>query len=247
MQWFYADGDTQMGPVAEPEFEALVQTGKISAETRVWRDGMEDWVRYGDVPVNGERAAQAVAAEPAVETHRCAECGTVYPSTEMIAFEHVWVCGRCKPRFVQKLREGIVPAAPMNYAGFWIRVCAYMIDGVIRFIIAFCLQIIIVAAMAAGGAARVAGGFASLTQLFIGIGYETFFNGHFGATPGKMALRLKIVRSDGRPISYALAFGRYFAKIINLFTLFIGYMMVGWDSQKRGLHDMICDTRVIHQ
>jgi uncharacterized RDD family membrane protein YckC len=41
------------------------------------------------------------------------------------------------------------------------------------------------------------------------------------------------------------AFGRYFAKILSAIILGIGYIMVGFDSEKRGLHDMICDTRVI--
>jgi uncharacterized RDD family membrane protein YckC len=67
----------------------------------------------------------------------------------------------------------------------------------------------------------------------------------YGATPGKMALGLKIVRPDGGPISAGRAVGRYFAEILSALTLMIGYMMAGWDSEKRALHDRIADTRVI--
>jgi uncharacterized RDD family membrane protein YckC len=42
------------------------------------------------------------------------------------------------------------------------------------------------------------------------------------------------------------AAGRYLAFLINGFTLFIGFIMAGFDDQKRALHDRICDTRVIH-
>jgi uncharacterized RDD family membrane protein YckC len=60
-----------------------------------------------------------------------------------------------------------------------------------------------------------------------------------------MALGLKVVRAGGAPVSLGRAFGRYFAKLLNNFTLMIGYIIAAFDSQKRGLHDMICDTRVL--
>jgi uncharacterized RDD family membrane protein YckC len=54
-----------------------------------------------------------------------------------------------------------------------------------------------------------------------------------------------VVRPDGRPVDLGRAFGRYFAKILSAFILLIGYIIAGFDSEKRALHDMICDTRVI--
>jgi uncharacterized RDD family membrane protein YckC len=60
-----------------------------------------------------------------------------------------------------------------------------------------------------------------------------------------MAMGLKVVRADGSPVSIGLAFGRYFAKMLSGFILLIGYIMAAFDAQKRALHDMICDTRVI--
>jgi uncharacterized RDD family membrane protein YckC len=75
--------------------------------------------------------------------------------------------------------------------------------------------------------------------------YETFFVARLGATPGKMALGLKVVRPDGGPVGLGRAFGRYFAKFLSMIILGIGYIMVGFDSEKRGLHDMICGTRVV--
>jgi len=46
-------------------------------------------------------------------------------------------------------------------------------------------------------------------------------------------------------VSYGRAAGRYFAKMLSGIIMGIGYIMAGFDSQKRALHDMICDTRVI--
>jgi uncharacterized RDD family membrane protein YckC len=88
-------------------------------------------------------------------------------------------------------------------------------------------------------------GIETLIGMAIGATYEGVFVSRFGATPGKMALELKVVRPDGGPISLGRAIGRYFAKIVSWMILAIGFIMAGFDSQKRALHDMICDTRVV--
>jgi uncharacterized RDD family membrane protein YckC len=64
-----------------------------------------------------------------------------------------------------------------------------------------------------------------------------------------MAARLLIVNPDGSKVSYAKALGRFFASeyVVAIFTLCIGYLMVAWDPEKRGLHDRICNTRVIRK
>jgi uncharacterized RDD family membrane protein YckC len=67
----------------------------------------------------------------------------------------------------------------------------------------------------------------------------------YSATPGKMALGIVVQRMDGSPLSLGRSIGRYFAKIVSAITLYIGYLMVAFTSDKRGLHDMIADTRVV--
>jgi uncharacterized RDD family membrane protein YckC len=84
-----------------------------------------------------------------------------------------------------------------------------------------------------------------LIQFAINISYEVGFLGRFGATPGKMACKLKVVTSSGAPISYGRALGRYFASLLSGLILFIGYIMAAFYDEKRALHDRICDTRVI--
>jgi uncharacterized RDD family membrane protein YckC len=54
-----------------------------------------------------------------------------------------------------------------------------------------------------------------------------------------------VVRPNGGPIDLPRAVGRYFAKILSGIILLIGYIMAGFDGEKRALHDMICDTRVV--
>jgi uncharacterized RDD family membrane protein YckC len=69
--------------------------------------------------------------------------------------------------------------------------------------------------------------------------------GKYGATLGKMACKIKVVTPDGGRVTYLRAFGRYFAKLLSAMICFIGYIMAGFDDEKRALHDRICDTRVV--
>src|ERR1700682_4581306 len=125
MDWFYADGGRQSGPVDEAGLARLVAAGTIRPETLVWRAGLANWQPYQTV---------AAPAPPAMQTPGgvayCSECGKPYPGDELAAFGSVLVCGLCKPTYTQKLREGVV-STPMRYAGFWLRFLAVFLDGII--------------------------------------------------------------------------------------------------------------------
>jgi uncharacterized RDD family membrane protein YckC len=82
-------------------------------------------------------------------------------------------------------------------------------------------------------------------NLTTGVLYYWFFLSHYSATPGKMALGLKVIRPDGSPLTGGRIVGRYFAEMLSGMILAIGYIMAGFDDERRALHDRICDTRVI--
>ena len=137
----------------------------------------------------------------------------------------------------------------MDYAGFWIRFAALLLDGIIQGII----NVIIVAPLgilmaASAGQPESMVSIAPLITLFqyaLPAAYDSWFVGRYGATPGKMACKLKVVEADGGQVSYLRALGRHFAKYISWLILFIGFIMAAFDDEKRTLHDRICDTRVI--
>jgi uncharacterized RDD family membrane protein YckC len=201
---------------------------------------------------------------PPTELRYCSECGRPSNPDELARFGDHLVCPYCKNAYAQKLREGVAPAGYVQYGGFWLRFLAVIIDGIIMAIPMGILQALVLGALGMSmanmapnpnpspeEAMRMLGplfgvmGLSALLGMAIGCAYETFFVAQFAATPGKMALGLKVVRADGSKVGAGRAVGRYFAKLVSAMTLYIGYIMAGFDGQKRGLHDMICDTRVI--
>jgi uncharacterized RDD family membrane protein YckC len=174
---------------------------------------------------------------------QCSICNNEYPEDEVVKFDNHIICAACKPIFLQKLREGIpVTAADLDYGGFWIRFVAKVIDGIVEGGISIAITLII------GLMTQFFGNKMSVFYLIsypIAIVYVTYFVGAYGATPGKMALGLKVVRPDGERVSYLRAFARYWAELLSGLILAIGYIIAAFDGQKRALHDHICDTRVV--
>jgi uncharacterized RDD family membrane protein YckC len=82
-------------------------------------------------------------------------------------------------------------------------------------------------------------------SIAVAASYEAVLIAKYAATPGKMALGLNVIRSDGTPIHMGRSFGRHFSKMVSGLILGIGYIMIAFDGEKRGLHDMIVDTRVV--
>jgi len=257
MDWYYIDGGQQAGPVDDTQLEALAHDGKILSDTLVWREGMDNWQMYGEVnaPGTGPLAAPplVVTAAPALAPGQavCAECGGVFNAQDMIPYGGVHVCAGCKPVFMQKLAEGAtVKTGTFNYAGFWIRFGAKFLDNLILGVI-FLTPFFYFGFKAAGQ--QQFGKFQVLQLLFefvylaAIVGYQIFFLGKYGATLGKMACGLRVVTADGGKIGYGRATGRAFAEMLSGMICYIGYLMVAFDSQKRGLHDHICNTRVVYK
>ncbi len=69
-----------------------------------------------------------------------------------------------------------------------------------------------------------------------------------GATPGKKFVHIKIVDAETfGEIDNKQAITRSFGYIISTFTLLIGFLMVAFRKDKRGLHDLLARTAVIYE
>jgi uncharacterized RDD family membrane protein YckC len=176
------------------------------------------------------------------------ECHGIFAVDDMIRHGNAYVCGDCKPKFLQKLAEGAALPGTFRYAGFWRRFLAYFIDAIILSVVNFAVMLAVIIPLVVNAQDPEDLGTIYLLYfvlLAIGIAYETVLIGKYGATVGKMVCQLEVVTADGKSPSYILAFVRYFAKMLSSLIILIGYIMAAFDPEKRALHDRICNTRVV--
>jgi uncharacterized RDD family membrane protein YckC len=250
MSWYYADNNQRIGPVDDAAFRALVAEGKITGETLVWREGMANWIPYSQservtsVATAGVTSGTGMVPPGSAGAAPCVECGRTFPVDEMVSYEGRYICPQCKPLFFQKVKEGALVPGSHNYAGFWIRFLAYILDVIIMQVFLYLFGMVLGLTMGDSSAVQI---IATVFSFVAMLTYEVVFLGKYGATPGKMALKLKVIRADGLPMSYGLAAGRYLGKILSGMLLLIGFIIAAFDEQKRALHDRICDTRVVRE
>jgi uncharacterized RDD family membrane protein YckC len=161
---------------------------------------------------------------------------------------------------------GLGAILPSPYAGFWLRAVAHLIDDVILAIGIGILFLIGVAIIGVGSLRPMfenANGEnpevpAAVISLLIFVGLAAVMlawiynaameSSRHQGTLGKMALGLIVTDLQGRPITFAHASGRYFAKIISgLIPFGIGYAMAGFTEKKQALHDMIASCLVLRR
>ena len=183
----------------------------------------------------------------------CSQCGREFAQSDLVQIAGNWVCGQCKPAFLSRVVAGDGSATSRwHYGGFWIRFLAVFIDGLIMDAIYIPLFVVVgtsafrTAATAPGSRSGAILAFEFL-PLLVAFLYEVTMVRYFGATLGKMSAGVKVVRTDGGGISWGISIARYFMKMVSGIILMIGYVMAGFDGEKRALHDRVCDTRVVYK
>jgi uncharacterized RDD family membrane protein YckC len=264
MNWYYVNQGKQAGPVDDAQLAELRRTGVVQADTLIWREGMANWEPYSTAFVEPQPVGEGVAtssqtpAFPATTVAEapqavCSECGRMFAKDSMIRYGTVHVCANCKPVFMQKLAEGArINTGALNYAGFWIRFAAYFLDQILLSVVSLGMGFVagLIMGVAFGNeptAIIILQIVLFVIQMGIAISYEVILTTKYGATLGKMACKLAVVTPDGGPITYGRSFGRFFSKIVSSLTCLIGYIMAGFDEEKRSLHDRMCNTRVVYK
>jgi uncharacterized RDD family membrane protein YckC len=153
------------------------------------------------------------------------------------------------------------------YAGFWLRLVAFLIDGFVTGILFVALLIPLFILTGAGAAiSRISSGedISDEAGAFLAFGFIVGFLGitlgvrwlyyafsessSWQATLGKKMLNLTVTDMDGQPISFARASGRYFSKFItHLVPLAIGFILAGFTEKKQAIHDMIASCLVLRK
>ena len=180
-----------------------------------------------DEAARTEKVTQAIAERP---TNASASSAGACPSCGRLAGHGARFCGFCR----YELRALAPGEGDLVYAGFWIRFLAALIDGAILFVVNVVLASLIPDPVSA-----------FFAQVFLNATYTIGFWIGQGATPGKMAVGIKVVMANGLPIEFGAACLRYVGYIACALTLGIGYLMIAFTAEKRGLHDNMAGTVVI--
>ena len=137
-------------------------------------------------------------------------------------------------------------------AGFFIRLAAYLIDSLLAGGIIAMINIPLWFVKLLASDSVVFSNILFDYDIFDIINY-CLFSAYFiimtytcGRTVGKMLMRIRVVSVN----SQDLTFGRvFFREVIGKYLsgiLYLGYILVGIDSEKRGIHDIVADTRVVY-
>ena len=134
----------------------------------------------------------------------------------------------------------------IEYAGFWIRAAAVLIDTIIlSFVMAVPLTLIYGANYWESDA-PVQGFWDFIFTWVLPLVATIWFWLRYCATPGKIIFKLSIVDANTfGPISISQAVGRYFAYILSALPFFLGYFWVAFDNKKQSWHDRLASTVVI--
>ncbi len=135
----------------------------------------------------------------------------------------------------------------MEYAGFWIRVGAALIDSVLVFAIVFPLLIAIYGWSYLSDSTGFFAGPADflISCVLPAVAVIAFWLSR-QATPGKMVLSLRVVDAKtGDTLSVGQSIGRYLGYYVSMIPLCLGLIWVAFDSRKQGWHDKLAGTVVI--
>lgn len=139
------------------------------------------------------------------------------------------------------------------YAGFFVRLAAYLIDSLVvgAALLFFRIPMWVIYFMDSNNIfvkpVLFVFGPCDILLYLLGALYFILMTYYAGATLGKKALNIKVISADEDKLTlitviYRETIGKYLSGVI----MCIGYILIGVDKEKRALHDTLCDTRVIY-
>jgi uncharacterized RDD family membrane protein YckC len=193
----------------------------------------------------------------------CSKCGAAMADGASFCS----ACGQAFSRAAAPPYAGVPAAAPrVEYAGFWLRFLAYLIDSVVM---SLGVVLVLIPLIFLTGLGALLGQFHPGEELgdagvFLLVGLIFLFatvslavtwlyhalmeSSEWQATVGKKALGLVVTDMAGQRIGFGRATGRHFGKIItNMIPVFIGYIMAAFTERKQALHDMIAGCLVLRR
>lgn len=183
----------------------------------------------------------------------CSRCAKPFCGDCLIELRGNRFCATCKAEAVKDLQSG-VSGTELRLATRLQRFAALLLDGVIQGVLFLPLFFLFGMANLQSGAAMGADGQAGamgmqivfqIIQFVVVIGYEGLFLQFKGATPGKMALGLRVVGPDGEPLTPGQAWIRPLIRNLTAACFLIDYLVSFFRKDMCCVHDLAARTRVI--
>ena len=196
----------------------------------------------------------------------CANCGQAFAVATVPPHSPVLAASVGGGAAAIPAHVGYAAASRVEYAGFWLRFLALLIDNVVMGIGFVLILIPLIFLTGLGGLLSQihpdeelndAGIFVLIGLIFLAATASLVFtwlyhalmeSSEWQATVGKKALGLVVTDVAGQRVSFARSTGRHFGKIItNMIPAFIGYIMAGFTEKKQALHDMLAGCLVLRR
>lgn len=139
------------------------------------------------------------------------------------------------------------------YAGFFVRLAAYMIDWLVVGIALLAVRIPIWFSSVAYPGNLLVRDFifkysiADIVTYLLTVTYFVLLTYYTGRTLGKRLLQLRVISAENRPMTFfEVVYRETVGKFLSGVILGVGYLMIGIDREKRGIHDLLADTNVIY-
>ncbi|HEX7250537.1 MAG TPA: RDD family protein [Burkholderiales bacterium] len=142
-------------------------------------------------------------------------------------------------------------ASSPEYAGFWSRFLAFLIDSLIVTVVLVPLMIAIYGLQYFDLDFQLSGQAGGVWDWVVNLALAAaaiLFWRFRGATPGKMAIGARIVdaRTGGAPTTGTLVL-RFVAYVVSMLPFFLGFLWIAFDKRKQGFHDKIARTVVVYE
>jgi uncharacterized RDD family membrane protein YckC len=225
------------GPYKEDDVRQWLRSGQISREDLAWYEGLADWQPLSVL------FPDEVRSPPAAANPYSAPTAPLLPLPQTNA------------------------AALEDYAGFWKRVGAYILDAIILYFPSLLIQKMMGVDAAKLAMTQAITNAASDPHLMLAAQQDFYAamwpaillgilidwayfavceSSTWQASIGKLALGIRVTDLQGHRISFMRALGRYPAKMLSGLILCIGFLMVAWTQRKQGLHDIMVGTLVLN-
>jgi uncharacterized RDD family membrane protein YckC len=231
--WIGRQGERH-GPYQEDQVKEWLRSGQLSRDDLGWYDGLADWQ-----PLSVLFPLEKPTPPPAPDVYA--------------------------PPPSQPSQASVTA---FDYAGFWQRFGAWVIDLIILTIPSMLAMYFLggmdaykhfLEQVQAGGGSDMSAALrdyaagtesSQIASLVITFFYYAFFEASkWQATPGKLALRLRVTDIHGQRLTLARAAAR---NVVRLSALIFGliplicYLAVAWTQRKQGLHDLMASTLVVN-